>query len=57
MTIKGIGSTRLVPLTIMVLIACVLYALPSKALLVLLLWSLVSVPIGILIGHCVLRDE
>jgi hypothetical protein len=57
MTIKGIGWTRLVPLTIMVLIACVLYALPSKALLVLLLWSLVSVPIGILIGHCVLRDE
>jgi hypothetical protein len=57
MTIKGIGSTRLVPLTIIGLIACVSYVLPSKALLVLLLWSLVSVPIGILIGHCVLRDE
>jgi hypothetical protein len=57
MEMKGSGSTRLAPLAIVVLIACVLYVLPSKALLVLLLWSLASVPIGILIGHCVLRDE
>jgi hypothetical protein len=57
MAMKDIGSTRLVPLAIVVLAACVLYALPSKALLALLLWSLVSVPVGILIGHCVPRDD
>jgi hypothetical protein len=57
MQMRRIRSTRLVPLAIVVLVACILYVLPSKALLVLLLWSLASVPIGILIGHCVLRDE
>ena len=34
MDMKGSGSTRLAPLTIVVLIAGVLYVLPSKALLV-----------------------
>jgi hypothetical protein len=57
METKGRGSIRLAPLTIVVLTAGLLYILPSKALLIVLLWSLVSVPIGILIGHCVLRDE
>jgi hypothetical protein len=57
MEMKGRGATRLAPLTIVVLTAGLLYILPSKALLIVLLWSLVSVPIGILIGHCVLRDE
>jgi hypothetical protein len=57
METKGRGSTRLAPLTIVILTVGLLYILPSKALLIVLLWSLLSVPIGILIGHCVLRDE
>jgi hypothetical protein len=57
MDTKGSGSDRLAPVTIVALTAGLLYILPSKALLIVLLWSLASVPIGILIGHCVLRDE
>jgi hypothetical protein len=57
METKGTSSTRLVPLTIVVLTAGLLSILPAKALLIVLLWSLASVPIGILIGHCVLSEE
>lgn len=57
MDTKGRASTRLAVLTILGLTAGLLYILPPKALLIVLLWSLASVPIGILIGHCVLREE
>lgn len=51
------NSERLVPLLIAALVACILYSLPSTVLYYLLLWTLASVPIGILMGHCVLRDH
>jgi hypothetical protein len=34
-----------------------LFVLPNQALAVLAAWTLVSFPIGILIGHCVLNEE
>lgn len=57
MDTKAGGSARLVPLLIAVLTVCVLYSLPSRVLSFLLLWTLASVPIGVLMGHCVLRDD
>jgi hypothetical protein len=54
---KDPRTERLVPLLITVMIVWVLYSLPSTVLYYLLLWTLASVPIGILMGHCVLRDQ
>ena len=34
-----------------------LYFLPSEVLTFLTAWILVSFPIGVLIGHCVLNEE
>lgn len=34
-----------------------LHFLPSEVLIFLMAWTLVSFPIGVLIGHCVLSGE
>jgi hypothetical protein len=34
-----------------------LYFLPNDVLAFLMAWALASVPIGVLIGHCVLSEE
>lgn len=33
------------------------FLLPSQVLAILTVWTLASLPIGVLIGHCVLNEE
>lgn len=42
---------------IMLISAILLRTLPHHVLTVLMAWTLASVPIGILIGHCALGEE
>jgi hypothetical protein len=37
--------------------ASVLYLTPAAVLGLLAAWTLVSIPVGILLGHCVLRED
>jgi hypothetical protein len=49
--------TRAALLLIAALGMCALYWLPSRISYFLLIWTLASVPTGVLMGHCVLRDD
>jgi hypothetical protein len=45
------------PPLIVAITVFLLYLLPSEVLAVLTAWTLLSFPIGVLIGHCVLSEE
>ena len=53
----GSFPTRCGVFVVIVLTSCLLYLLPRKVLYVLLLWTMASVPIGILVGHIIRDDE
>jgi hypothetical protein len=50
-------ASRLVTLAVVVALAGVVYVLPAELRLWLLLWTMASVPAGVLIGHCVLPGD
>jgi hypothetical protein len=54
---KAHAASRIATITIVAAIVGVVYALPADIRLWLLLWALASVPIGVLIGHCVLSGD
>jgi hypothetical protein len=45
------------PPVVVVASACGFYLLPVQAEALLLVWTLASLPIGVLFGHCVLSEE
>ena len=50
-------STTLGPPAIVAAVFYLLSFLPQDVILALMAWTLASFPIGILVGHCVLKDE
>jgi len=54
---KSHAANRIATITIVAAIAAFVCILPAEIRLGLLLWSLASVPIGVLIGHCVLPGD
>jgi hypothetical protein len=54
---KSHAANRIATITIVAAIAAFVCVLPAEIRLGLLLWSLASVPIGVLIGHCVLPGD
>ena len=38
-------------------IAILFYTIPSMFLTILAIWTLISIPIGLLVGHCALHDK
>jgi hypothetical protein len=49
--------TAVVPPAMVTSGVLLLSLLPGQMLVILVMWTLASFPIGILIGHCVLNDE
>ncbi|MGD0108717.1 MAG: hypothetical protein ABSC06_32470 [Rhodopila sp.] len=45
------------PLILVAVSGVLLYVLSPELLTCLITWALVSVPIGVLVGHCVLSEE
>lgn len=53
---SGIGSILGPPLVV-VITALLLAVIPTEVRIGLTVWTLVSFPIGVLFGHCVLSEE
>jgi hypothetical protein len=47
----------LVPSAVVLFISFLLYRLSPEALAIFLAWLLISVPAGMLVGHCVLNKD
>ena len=45
------------PPVLIAIAALMVFALPTEVLMILLAWSVMSFPIGMLIGHCVLSEN
>ena len=50
-------TSALTPPVIVVTAAILLMLLPSEIRIALTVWTLMSLPIGVLVGHCVLNNE
>jgi hypothetical protein len=51
------SMTAIGPSVMVVTGVFLVFLLPSEVLAILTVWTLASLPIGVLIGHCVLNEE
>ncbi len=54
---QQVGLGRLGPLILVAISALLLRLLPGEVMVFLSAWILVSFPVGVLIGHCVLNED
>ncbi len=54
---RGAGLLCAGLLLMIVFAACVIRLLQAEVAIVLTLWVAMSVPLGIIVGHCALREE
>jgi hypothetical protein len=55
---ESLGLIAMIGVPVLLLASVVaLHALPCQVLTILTAWILASLPIGVLVGHCVLSEE